>query len=988
MKAVPLLCLALASLPFTVADEDEEPLPQWIWIDAEGDVDEEAWMRGTFPLGGLSIASAEIYASADNHMTLWLNGEEVAKSSNWGRPVQIDALEKLVPGRNAFAVHARNDAGPAAFLLELRLETAGGARVRFRTDGTWRATAEAPGEGWTARGFDDSRWGRPHVLGPFGMAPWGTLGRGFPPESNEALAGERVDVPEGFVVERVYSVPRDEQGSWVALTFDEDGRAITCDQYGALYRVTPEPFGVEALGIELGGAQGLLVHRGALYVVVNEGDRPHGLYRVSASERGGEWDTVELLKEMKGSGEHGPHAVVLSPDREWLYVVAGNHTKLPEGIDVSRVPEVWDEDHLLPRKLDPRGHANGIRAPGGWVARMRLEDERWELVSIGFRNQYDVDFSAEGELFTFDSDMEWDVGLPWYRPTRIVHVVSGADYGWRTGSSKWMPYFADSLPGAADIGLSSPTGVVFGTATDFPVKWRRAFYAADWAYGTIYAVHLEADGASFTGTAEPFVQGRPLPVTDVAVAPDGSLWFTTGGRRTQSGLYRVRWTGRPSSGSVSVASAGALRARKLRRELERFHGEDGGLAAVEAAWPHLAHEDPFVRNAARVAIEHVDAALWGMRATHEEEPAAVIQAAIALARTERGIWKEPVLEALGRLDPAALATDDLLGLLRAYSLVFARMGRTDERDEERLAARFDRVYPSESGDANRELARMLAFLEAPTVVAKTLALLAEAETQEEALHYVYCLRGVYTGWTPEHRAAYFRWFAEDALRYGGGASFRAYVDGLRDDALATLPGNERAAVEALLAEGAAALAESLPTPEALPFVRKWTKEDAQPLLAQLDEGRDFESGRKAFVDATCIQCHRIAGAGGADGPDLTGAGRRFSPSDLVDALLTPSATISDQYQDTLVVTNDDRVLVGRVQWEDEKTLALRGRPPYDQVVEVALADVVSREPDSVSRMPEGLVDVLTEDQLLDLMGYVLAGGDASDPRFATEDADG
>ena len=43
----------------------------------------------------------------------------------------------------------------------------------------------------------------------------------------------------------------------------------------------------------------------------------------------------------------------------------------------------------------------------------------------GFRNAYDIAFNAHGELFTYDSDMEWDRGLPWYRPTRILHVVPG-----------------------------------------------------------------------------------------------------------------------------------------------------------------------------------------------------------------------------------------------------------------------------------------------------------------------------------------------------------------------------------------------------------------------------------------------------------------------------------------------------------------------------------------------------------------------------------
>ena len=44
--------------------------------------------------------------------------------------------------------------------------------------------------------------------------------------------------------------------------------------------------------------------------------------------------------------------------------------------------------------------------------------------------------TPSGELFTFDSDDEGDMGLPWYRPARICHVVSGVDWGWRNGAGK------------------------------------------------------------------------------------------------------------------------------------------------------------------------------------------------------------------------------------------------------------------------------------------------------------------------------------------------------------------------------------------------------------------------------------------------------------------------------------------------------------------------------------------------------------------------
>ena len=67
----------------------------------------------------------------------------------------------------------------------------------------------------------------------------------------------------------------------------------------------------------------------------------------------------------------------------------------------------------------------GSDRPGGWVCRTDPDGKSFELVAMGLRNPYDLAFNAEGNYFTFDSDMEWDSGTPWYRPTRINHVIDG-----------------------------------------------------------------------------------------------------------------------------------------------------------------------------------------------------------------------------------------------------------------------------------------------------------------------------------------------------------------------------------------------------------------------------------------------------------------------------------------------------------------------------------------------------------------------------------
>jgi hypothetical protein len=285
-----------------------------------------------------------------------------------------------------------------------------------------------------------------------------------------------------------------------------------------------------------------------------------GLYRVTDTDGDDRLDRVELLRAFEGDGEHGPHGVVLDADGS-LLVVAGNYTGLPEPLERCRRPRNWAEDVLLPPLDDPNGHAVGIHAPGGWVARTDAEGRRWELVAAGFRNPYDLALSSDGELFTYDSDMEWDVGMPWYKPTRVLHVVSGAEFGWRAGSGNWPADSFDALPAVDELALGSPTGLVFGSATRFPAPWKDALFAGDWAYGRLFAVFLEPDGASYRGHHEVFASGQPFAVTDVVAGGDGALYVTVGGRKSQSGLYRIAWVGGTESASHGPPEARAPRPR-------------------------------------------------------------------------------------------------------------------------------------------------------------------------------------------------------------------------------------------------------------------------------------------------------------------------------------------------------------------------------------------------------------------------------------------
>ena len=470
----------------------------------------------------------------------------------------------------------------------------------------------------------------------------------------ERPKADAFNVLPGFQVEKLFTVPKNRFGSWVCLTVDPKGRLIASDQGGqrkgdlldptritrGLYRITPPRAGsdestkVEPLDVNITAAQGLLFAFGHLYVSVNGGPGS-GLYRIPYNAETDQFGEVAKLKELKGGGEHGPHALRLTPDGKSILIMCGNHTLPPENFQHSRVPKNWKEDLLLPRQWDAGGHAVGIFAPGGYVAKTDPEGKTWEVVSIGYRNAYDMAFNADGELFGYDSDMEWDMGTPWYRPTRVNHAVSGSEFGWRSGTGVWPNHHVDSLPQVLDIGPGSPVGVEFGYGTKFPAKYQKALYLLDWTFGTIYAVHLEPDGASYKGVKEEFVSRTPLPLTDAVVGHDGALYFTTGGRNTQSDLWRVTYVGKEPTAKVECKDARDAELRNLRRNLEQFHMPSGDPErAVAFIYPHLNHPDRFIRYAARVALEHQPVKTWLGRVLEETDTDRLIGGAVALARQE------------------------------------------------------------------------------------------------------------------------------------------------------------------------------------------------------------------------------------------------------------------------------------------------------------------------------------------------------------------
>ena len=837
---------------------------------------------------------------------------------------------------------------------------------------------------------------------------------------NKATPLERIKVAKDFKVELLYSVPGVEQGSWVNMCEDPKGRLYVSDQYGGLYRITVpalgqpmDPKAVEKLPIDIRAVNGMVFAFGALYAGVNdyEAKIPSGVYRIKDTNNDEIPDKVELLREFESKGDHGVHAIIPSPDGKSLFLISGNGAKPTKWADNSPVPSNFGEDHLLPRMPDGRGFMRDVMGPGGTVYRFDPEGKNFESYATGFRNIFDGAFNREGELFTYDADMEYDFNTPWYRPTRICHVVSGGEFGWRNGAGKRPEWYPDNLPPVINIGPGSPTGVTFGYGAKFPAKYQNAMFALDWSWGKLYAINLEPNGASYKATKEEFLSGSPLPLTDAIIRKeDGAMYFTIGGRRVQSGLYRVTYVGSESTVNTEMISqvtalpndsplALADQAEKKRRQLEAFHGKPDANA-IENVWPNLSAADRNIRWASRTAIEHQPFASWSDKALNETDPAKQVEALMALARcagvcpqhrtsesnksykTDETL-RAKLLAALLKLDLAKLPPPQQLTALRTIEIVLNRFDGCDDTQRQALIAKLDPMFPAATPEQNWLLCETLVYLQAPSAAAKGMALIANAPTQEEQMEYARSLRMLKAGWTKELRTQQLEWFLK-AANYKGGASFDKFIEFIRNDSLATFTEAEKTDLAALIAkkpERKSAI-ENLGAMFVGRTPTNWSLDELSKAASTGLKNRSFDNGRKMFGAAACFTCHRFDNQGGMVGPDLTGAGGRYSPHDLLDQIINPSKVINEQFVPSVLTKDNGEQVIGTVVNLGGDTVTLNtDLSDPNQRISVDRKTVKSIEPSKVSPMPPMLMAMLTKEEILDLLAYVLSGGDRNNAAF-------
>lgn len=955
----------------------------------------------------------------------------------------------------------------------------------------------------------------------------------------QTVAGVKFSTLPGFVIERIN--PADKNDSFVVITFDSLGRLVVSKEndHPRLLLDNDKDGIYEAEKIisdKVRNCQGLWFDGRTLYAscalvqAASEAapapppgggrggpspNRPAAVVKLEDTNGDDMADTLETLGMAGSIQEHGPHAIRRRPDGGISVIVGNNETIADPAVDL-RSPVLKDKDgQFLPyfANFGTSAREGAHSAIFEWNPATR----KFWVFSGGNRNAYDYAYNLAGEAFLFDSDMEWDIGLPWYREVRTAHQILNGNYGYRNGSGKYPAYYIDSLPPVRDVGRGSPVGVEFYTSYAYPREFFDNLFEADWSRGRLLYTALTPEGATYaarTDRAE-FIHGEPFNVTDVEVGPDGMMYFSTGGRNTTGGVWRLRYTGtvppppdmtgilavirqpQPLSswgwaaiekvkasmgagfgaeleklarntsatgmdrarglyemqrhgaapnvalltaliadrnadvraavtfiagvqGEVSKAVAGtALKDRDpivRRRAAEALvrmgqAPDKASLASVADIYALLNDSDRFVRWAGRIAIEHTARAQWTSRVLGETNPLGALEGMLAWVRTANDGSLQPIVDKAFVMMKQNLSTENKLRLFRTFMYTTTEIkGGLSAVQREQLYGLVANQFPAQDERLNRELALLIGYSGQRPGIPKILAAMPKGnDNQQLQLQYLYALRVVKEGWTPEQKMQLAEVLGR-ASKWRGGAQFINFV-GQFFDSVADLFASDQE--KQLLYEKAPDFSPL--TPEELKAIQERQAAAAAgrggqggrgggrggpstPLAArtqgrvlsrqemleeavyQPQQNLNVEAGRAVF-EASCASCHRFTNLGtdhGFAGLNLTASPLRSSKYTLLEAVMIPDRSIAPGNETTIIDTTDGRSLRGLVIRESAQSVSLL--TPEATVTDVPKAQIKSRRKEKTSIMTESLADSLGQAQLRNLAAFLTATPTAGSDR--------
>ncbi|QDT43315.1 hypothetical protein Pan241w_34150 [Gimesia alba] len=150
---------------------------------------------------------------------------------------------------------------------------------------------------------------------------------------------------------------------------------------------------------------------------------------------------------------------------------------------------------------------------------------------------------------------------------------------------------------------------------------------------------------------------------------------------------------------------------------------------------------------------------------------------------------------------------------------------------------------------------------------------------------------------------------------------------------------------------------------------RWKFQELQSdLRKRSKKSFDLKLGEKAYVKATCVKCHRYGKLGEKVGPDLTHVSRRLQRKEIMQATIFPSHFVSEEYPTYTIITEAGKVLTGMMGAAGPDQIMLLTNEGTKQLINKDEVDEII--PVKKSSMPEGLLNLLTKEEAIQLFGYL------------------
>lgn len=152
---------------------------------------------------------------------------------------------------------------------------------------------------------------------------------------------------------------------------------------------------------------------------------------------------------------------------------------------------------------------------------------------------------------------------------------------------------------------------------------------------------------------------------------------------------------------------------------------------------------------------------------------------------------------------------------------------------------------------------------------------------------------------------------------------------------------------------------------------KWEGLLTKEALAKADPSK----GRMIFT-AACSACHKLYGQGGAIGPELTGSDRH-NLKYLLENILDPSAVVPADFRVSVLNLKDGRTITGVIPEQTERTLTVQ--TPAERIT-IERTQIVKQAQLPMSLMPEGLLSALGDENVKNLIAYLMSNGQVEMPK--------